>query len=337
VVEDKAPTAVLLRRRSRKINLLFSPDREFLSFVNLAPWKYRNILSTDGGPVGTLEIFLHQSSLLHSVYEAFAILDPKVAQAPPVGKTYVYDFSSDGCGTSIYPSQARYKSISEALERWAFYALVYDEADKYGFDIDRSTTGMASYPGITARSARENAFDEALERWALCAWWEGLLPTRIIPPSPEKKGWRGAEILTPFQNKSVVLLWSNVGTTDQTSYSFACGNKPERAIGRALVELDRNQRAISGFFKTQGPSVSISFLEDPIERRLMHFASPSGFQAFQERMESSSHMTKMTDRPPLVVDQAIPGPWNRYTQVWRCLFQPISDDFQSDRLDYFLF
>jgi hypothetical protein len=311
--------------------------------MNLAPWKYRNILSADGGPVRKIEAQRLTSPILQSVYEAYAELDPKVLSFALVKDAKVYG-TADGNGTSLYLNQARYKSISEALERWAFYELAASQrTDRFGFSVDRSTTGMAAFPGLTDREVSDNAFFEAIERWSLCAWWEGKLrssrlsgPTiagSFIPVGVEIKIDHLFSSIPVARKRtaSVVLLWHRIPGRERVCYGFSCASSVEKAIQRASVELDRNRRVLSEL----SPSSDISEIG---EKRLVFFSTTEGHARFLERVELSLKDHSVISAPPkLVTNGLIPGPWENYCHVWRCLFEPVSPEHESGRVDYFLF
>ena len=313
--------------------------------MNLAPWKYRNILSSDGGPVRKIEIQRLSSPILQTVYEAYAELDPSVLTSAPVKDLKVYG-SADGNGTSVYLNQARYKSISEALERWAFYEVaVSQRTDQFGFAVDRSTSGMSAFPGLTHRNASDNAFYEAVERWSLGAWWEGKLrSSRLANPAISSDGSftpQGVEIQVGHllsgtraargRTVSAVILWSGISGHGRVCYAFSCASTLSKAIQRASIELDRNRRVLSELPLS-------SEVSETGEKRLLFFSTPEGHERFMNQVERSlSETPVISEAPRLITDAPIPGPWTRYCQVWRCLFEPVSRDHESDRIDYFLF
>ncbi|MBI3534188.1 MAG: hypothetical protein HY072_01700 [Deltaproteobacteria bacterium] len=116
---------------------------DWVKTVNLAPLKYRNILMEQGGPIARLSIIQKQLTPSIVGHEALAYLVKDLKNGWNL-KHRIYG-NVDGAGSSEYKNQASYKSISEALERWAFYEI-YNNAkvkNKYGFNIDPTTTGMA--------------------------------------------------------------------------------------------------------------------------------------------------------------------------------------------------
>jgi hypothetical protein len=303
--------------------------------MNLGPWKYRNILSSSGGPILKIDSLRLESPLLKTVYEAYAELSPSVLSSTVIKDHKVYG-TADGCGTSPFANLARYKAISEALERWAFYEVAhFKRTHEFGYDVDRSTTGMAAFPGLTASEASENAFYEAVERWSLCAWWEGKLQAKKIPDQ------NGIEILSaPLLEKlpvargrkfSVVVLWNEPPGLGRICYGFSCASTLEKTIQRASIELDRNRRVLSDL-------PPLSEISEHGEKRLLYFSTSEGHKHWEEQAERSFSLSSPLSAPPaLVTNSAIPGPWSKYCHVWRCLFEPVSSEHLSARSDYFLF
>src|SRR5262245_2351157 len=131
--------------------------------LNLAAIKYRNVLSEFGGPIA--KVCSSPFSIYgRNTFQANAFLEPNLV---PRKKTLELYGNADGTGSSDSPQVARYMAISEALERWAFH-IEHDgpKAEKYGFRSDRSSNGMAAFPGFFKAQAREKARYEALERFA---------------------------------------------------------------------------------------------------------------------------------------------------------------------------
>ena len=121
--------------------------------LSLAGLRYRNVLAVFGGPVARIETG-HFPVRGRCVILANATLVPGLVRKAPLSL-----FSAaDGTGTHPVAAVARHKAISEAMERWAFHALVRSEnAADFGFDIDPSSTGMSAFPGILRRQARRSA------------------------------------------------------------------------------------------------------------------------------------------------------------------------------------
>jgi ribosomal protein S12 methylthiotransferase accessory factor YcaO len=303
--------------------------------VNLAGFRYRNILSSHGGPIGALSA--HPTSD-GTFFLAFAALE-KFVRPDWMDKLAVYG-PNDGTGTSKYKTTAAHKAISEALERWAFYAVARSEnAALFGFDIDCSTSGMAAFPAFTSKPARKNALIEAIERWSVCAWWEGYLKSESslfadggIEVLRIEPLWMGIE---------TVILQRRSRSTGARVFAFSSGRSLATAIARASVELERNSLALDRFYQRfrfnsdSGVVNCFPELQDTYEKRLVFFSTLEGYKAFQRRTRSSPK--ELIRVPTLLIDAEIKGPWSRFASVWRCMFSPVSDQAFGIQSDYFLF
>jgi hypothetical protein len=111
--------------------------------LSVAGYRYRNVLETDGGPVGRVMVREFPVYGRH-MYQANAWLSDRIVTKR---KRYALYSDADGTGTAQSPMIARYMAISETMERWAYRAkLRADDRELYGFDIDESTNGMAAFP-----------------------------------------------------------------------------------------------------------------------------------------------------------------------------------------------
>mgnify|MGYP003666838751 FL=1 len=132
--------------------------------VSLAAMRYRDVFADDGGPIE--RVLTGDFSILGRPHkQANAFLRAPLA----AGKSsYAVFGQADGTGSAPSASVACHMAISEALERWAFLAM-HDrpEGARFGFDVDRSSNGMAAFPGFFRSSAARRARNEALERYAL--------------------------------------------------------------------------------------------------------------------------------------------------------------------------
>jgi hypothetical protein len=279
--------------------------------LSFAPFLYRNVSADDGGPIqrtedaGTLDIGGRPETQVN------AFLRPELA----VGKMghAVYG-NADGTGSAVSPAVARHKAISEALERWAFLAVHRSgDAEKFGFNHDRSSNGMAAFPGLKFQ-ARKAAKYEALERWALIGWWAGHFnaTTRIVP------GYEnfGAVRILHGQPEEVVILYRK-SDSGLVSYGHAAGRTLGSAAGKAAVELARSEFVLARH-RAKGALARIS---DFMERRAVHFSTDEGFSEFCGRLERSADKA-----PPVwktIFDGEIPGPWSQWATVWRhCVEMP---------------
>lgn len=293
--------------------------------MNLAEFKYRNILSIDGGPVESIHYTKHSN---YDGHNFFAKLKPGLIVEEHNLKIYQ---SSGGQGTCFSnKSTALHKAISEALEYWAFFEIKNNfskiQKSKYGFDIDPTSNGMACFPGLFARSTRNYALNEAIERWSLIAWWGGLLPIKQINDS-------SYEIITPWKNLRTIVLKSKSLIHKKHIYAFATDKSLPKAAERARSELYRNSRVIDTYYDNPTPN-----LESTMEKRLIYFSSVEGEKHFREIILSSFKIKTVLPEPKLVVDSKIPGPWDKYAYLWRCLFTTNSNHFYDSTNDkYFYF
>lgn len=296
-------------------------------FLNLAPFLFRDI--TKGhGPIDKLDLFEFVDSRGRIQFEAHAYLKP-VLRNDQIGSSQIYG-SCDGTGTGSSKIEAVRKSISEALERWAFYTLVSQDSKKFGLDIDDTSTGFAALPCWPKRAVRAIAFAEALERWAISNWWNGNLPVKELATSTGFQSW---EVQTPFDKIKVIILSKEIKDHTETPfyvYGFAASSSIEKSTNKALIEMDRNFGALTRTFKS---GVDIKGIHDISDRRLIYFSSLEGRLSFERRVSQKVVLT--TSKPDLIVDSEITGPWSQFATVWRCLFE--NTDTNLTDLDFFLF
>jgi ribosomal protein S12 methylthiotransferase accessory factor YcaO len=296
--------------------------------LSLAPYRFRNVLAA-GGPVS--EVVLADTKVLgQREFLANAYLRPGLAEDRADRILYS---SANGSGTSPSPMVARFMAISEAMERWAHWQL-HDSAEAgcYGFDVDPSSNGMAAFPGLFARQARTCALMEAAERFNLLHWWEGRLPAaESDTPWP---GVRAATICSEAPGVTVVLFRR---TADgMAAYGHAAAADYSSACRKAAIEMERHEVVISHFARTHAGSITDRQSDSiqPIERRALFFATEAGHELFLERLRSTPR--RAAARPRLVFDGAVPGPWSRYADVWRVVYEPPSDRFLGTEENYFL-
>lgn len=236
---------------------------------------------------------------------------------------------ADGTGTDPVASVARYKAVSEALERWAFHATVKSErAREFAFDIDPSTCGMAAFPGLRQRSARRKAVLEAVERYSLMAWWEGLAEGRQF--DTDWPGVSAVAIDSPLGGVTVVAYarteWGGYvyGHAAEESFSAACEH--------AVVELARHEMLLRSRWLSlvagQHSAPSCIF-----ERRTLFFATEEGHEVFQQRL--SRRATRSMPVPEVLCDKHLPGPWEAFASVWRFTLRPTSEGYLRGGERYF--
>jgi hypothetical protein len=296
--------------------------------ITLAPLRYRNVIDPKNGPVAKVETFT-MPVLDGRLFHANAFLRPELKR---LSRNFNVYGSADGSGAHESAVVARHMAISEALERWA-HAEVFKspERAKYGFDVDPSSNGMAAFPGLGTSRARRSAWMEAIERFCLIGWWQGSVgSTRRVSP------WNGVhaiEFLHEFRNASVVLLIQEV-EPDLIVYGHAAGETFEVACNRAVVELARCEHVIRRFRSLHTGPIESHFasVPDVFERRCLFFSTPAGFRSVLARVRQTP---REVARPEVVFEGEIPGPWDRFTTVWRVAIKPVTLEFLQRRDDWF--
>lgn len=299
--------------------------------LNLAAFRYRDILARDGGPVERLdcaEVSLGGARW----FQVNAHLLPGLGGDG--SGNHIFS-AADGTGTDVSPLVARFKAVSEALERWAHAARhAAPERACWGFDLDPSSNGMAAFPGLFARQARPAAWFEAVERFNLLHWWEGRLAARE-QPAP----WPGVTALVIVSElPGVTVVLQRIAADGWAAYGHAAAEDFTAACRKAVVELERHDYALRRFLPAgaapgRATAAATTHL-NPIEQRCHFFASAEGQALFRERIRGG--LTGPPARPRLVFDGVVPGPWERYAHVWRVVFEPPSRRFLSHATDYFL-
>ena len=303
---------------------------------NLAPFKYRNILSSQGGPIAKI-IASQIGTQKKPQYEAVAFLVPTLV--PDWHRKSALYCEGHGGGTHSMQNVACHMAISEALERWAFLETLYSrQAAEYGFEIEPSTSGMAAFPGLTTKPAQTRADWEAVERWALLEWWGGRLSASLSPGSSRLAGFLYPSL--PFKDRDAVIVWNTLPAVG-TVYGFAAADNRESAEGKALIEQARNNVVLSRFYSDAKISKG-SFISDEsqtiYDRRLVFFSTQAGNKIFWDKVRSSTTEHITPPNPQKIVDREIPGPWNRYTTVWRVLYAQHPDiEISKPQHDIFVF
>jgi hypothetical protein len=297
--------------------------------LNLASFRYRDILSGAGGPIEQIEMADAQV-LGQREFLANARLRAGLAGSSVPGTLYS---TANGSGVAPSPMVARFMAISEAMERWAHWQLHNSpHRAKYGFDVDPSSNGMGAYPGLFRRQARSSALMEATERFNLLNWWEGRLPA-----SESETPWPGvrAAIICSRAPGVTVVLFKRTGE-GFFAYGHGAAMDYEGACRKAAVEMERHALVVSRFALAHAGEIRDQLPSDahPIERRTLFFATRAGHELFLDRLRSRPR--KPLAEPQLVFDGPVPGPWGRYADVWRVVYAPPSDRFLGTDENYFL-
>lgn len=280
--------------------------------LNLAPLYYLNIMKDKGGPIEEFKSSKVSIDFFKNGYKTLVKLSPAIISKRP--KLNLYS-DWDGTGSDEYFKISFYKAVSEALERWSFYAL--SNSNRYGLDIDCSTNGFAAFPSLFSSRARESAYVEAFERWSLINWWGNNLDSKKLSLYPEISSIG----ISDDSLGLITIIHYKLCENSYMSYGFASGRTIVEAGQRALVELKRNYDLLSNLSEDKKNSILVD--GHLIERRLLYFASAPGVDDFEDRIGKKR---SKSIRSKLIVDSLVDGPWLKYSKVWRCLFEPIEVD-----------
>lgn len=293
---------------------------------NLAALRYRNVLSNRGGPIARLDLF--DTTLLgRRCFQANAYLRPELVAWRSAGEVFS---SANGTGTDASPMVARFKAVSEAIERWAQMAVVSSsEPHRFGFDVDPSSNGMAAFPGLFRRQARQAALMEAAERFNLLSWWEG----RLAATERESRwpGVRAAVLCSEAPGVTVILFRQT--EHGFFSYGHAAAETFEAACDRAAVELERHTYVVRSYALVHAGVSALPATAHPMDRRCLFFAQPEGHELFLERLRSRP--AAIHAKPRVVFDGPVPGPWDDFAGVWRVAYEPPSHRHLARTENYF--
>jgi hypothetical protein len=290
--------------------------------LSLAALRYRDVFAVDGGPIE--RVLTGDFNILGKPHQqANAFLKPELTSGKPLHAIYG---QADGTGSAPSSSVACHMAISEALERWAFLATHNrPEGKNYGFDVDRSSNGMAAYPGMFRSQAARRARLEALERYALISWWDGRLPA-------EKTG-------SPFPGVELVRIHHNAGEGEVVilvqrsragvAYGHAAGRTVRSAAYKAAVELARSAFVISAH-RAKGALVQAANF---LEQRALFFSTDEGYEDFQRHLRARPHQAVPKWAPAF--DGEIPGPWSRWATVWRHAVAMPTDEYLNPNSNFF--
>lgn len=295
--------------------------------LTLANFRFRNVFDHLGGPVAKIETsdFVVEG---RRTFQANAYIRSELL--PSRAKPLLYG-DADGTGTDDSPLVARHKAVSEAIERWAYYTCITsDRRSNHGFDVDPTSTGMAAFPGLFARQARASAYFEAVERHSVLAWWEGL-----IGGFARKTRWPGVTAWVIWdQPGEVSVILHKACEGGFHVYGRSAAPTFEAACEHAVIELARREYVSRTYWLARVGSFSSPPADMGIlERRSLYFSSQEGHDCFQLRAT-----LRPTSAPPkrrLVFDGPVAGPWSRYADVWRVLFEPPTQTFLSHDTQYF--
>jgi hypothetical protein len=296
--------------------------------LSLAAFRYRNVLAAAGGPIARVEV-AEFMLLGEPCFLANAYLVPELAGNREISTLYS---RANGSGTASSPMVARYMAISEAMERWAHWQLCAAPAGHaFGFDVDPSSNGLAAFPGLWRRQARAGAMLEAAERFNVLNWWEGRLPAR--ESATRWPGVRAAVIRSQAPGTTVILFKRT--TEGLFAYGQGAGWDFSAACRQAAGEMERHARVVLRFAQSHAGAIrdQLPASAHPLERRSLYFAQAEGHARFLDRLRAP---VKSTAELKLVYDGIVPGPWSKFADVWRVVFEPPSRRFLGQDEDYFM-
>lgn len=285
---------------------------------------YPGVLAAQGGPVAAFEharLEVLRRPLHHVNVRLVDGLIPRPSDA--------LFADAAGSGTHAQRVTAEAIAVSEAMERWAYHVTARSaRAREYAFDVDPTSNGFAAYPGANAVAARCAALREAVERFSLLAWWEGTAEAR-----PVHSDWPELEafVIEGPMGGVTVLAVSERGAGGR-AYGHAAAPTFGEAFERAAREVARNRIVLAEFARVgrfAGGALG------PVERRMLFFASETGYGLVKERVAASAG--RRMAMPVLACDSELTGPWSRYATVWRTVFLPPGKRFLAPGDDYFYF
>ena len=232
-------------------------------------------------------------------YEAVCHLNSNINIKYP---DYTFHLKAAGVGSSENKRVAIYKSISEALERWAYSELSLS-----------STAGLAAFPSIYGKYSKQKSKAELIERYCL-----NLLNSEQLNLTELKSC-----IYTSKINEYNFVL---VKSSCQSAYGFSCHVKLKSAIESASIEMFRNLKTIEKYKNLKSENLQ--------ERRLMYFAS-EGKEYILNKIKAGLHSTCHVDLPKIRTLE-LDGPWSRYSRVFQSQFKK-NISMNNKDLEYFYF
>ena len=290
--------------------------------LSFAPIFYRDVFQDRGGPIAS--VYSSELPIFgQNIYQANAFLSPDLITGKP---RHAIFGNADGTGSSADPAVAEHIAISEALERWAYFETHRTSGTKFGFDHDRSSNGMAAYPGFR-RQARRRARFEALKRFAIVGWWDRRFRATVLSAPYRDVGLVRIQHGMDFGEVVVLYHQSHNGLV---AYGHAAGSNLAAATSRAAVELVRAEYVLARHRAHGG----LAEVTDPFERRWLYYSSPEGYADFLDRVYGGPE--KPASKWKTIFDGPIPGPWSKWTVVWRHCVEMPTYAFLDSRLNFFV-
>lgn len=284
---------------------------------------YRGVTVRKGGPVafterGRVQV-LARSFHMVNVYLSDCVVPP--AAGGLYGR-------ATGSGLHRARSVAERLAISAAFERWAFHGReAAGGLRRYAYDVDPTSAGLAATPRRDDGGARRAAWWSAIRRYSLAMWWAGLAEARWV-----ETDW--AELQTfvienPLGGVTVVVLsgparggWA-VGAASAECYGAA--------FELAAVELARNRAALAWWTPDAGDREAEP---DRAERNVLFLSTPDGYAQIRAQVDVSAG--RRMPMPTLACDCEVSGPWSRHATIWRTVFAPPGQRYESRDSEFLL-
>lgn len=285
-------------------------------------------MAEEGGPVERLT-FSEIEVVGAKRFQSNAFLRPELIAWKSGGMVFS---DASGTGVATTPMVARFKAISEAIERWAHMSVVTSSTpERFGIAVDPSSNGMAAFPGLWRRQARVAAVMEAAERFNLLSWWEGRLIAKVA-----ETPWRDIRaVVLVSEAPGVTVILFRRANFGRYAYGHAAGIDFKSACKHAVAELERHDLVVQRFWQSRKKDDPSAF---PVsahssERRSLFFATAEGHELFLQRLRSVPSKQFLVPKP--IFDGPVPGEWNKYADVWRVVYEPPSRRFLGQETDYF--
>ena len=109
----------------------------------------------------------------------------------------------------------------------------------------------------------------------------------------------------------------------------------DSACRKAAIEMERHAQVVARFALSHAGKIrdQLPPSAHPLERRSLFFARDEGHELFLERLRTPA---RTEAELKLVYDGPVPGPWNRYADVWRVVYAPPSRRFLGREENYFM-
>jgi len=266
-------------------------------------------MAQHGGPIERLAARPFSLMAGTKTFEAFAYLRTELIPKEGLDAAPVFLGPAYGTGTSTQRTTAIQIAISEALERWA--GLSTTQAEPIC-----STHGFAAFPGITSRSPRQAALLEVIERFCIAEFLVGQRGAVLVARRTDRAEVEYFRIHSPHD--FFVIFARARDASNIYTYGFAARRTLGQACQHALLELTRNQQHLLRARQILDTDSTVTYF---YEKKLIYFSSGEGAQRL-DRFLSGFQSSEFTARsvPNLKIDEAIRGPWSKWTNVWRCSF-----------------